>query len=89
MRVRALHTPAPPEHAAFALIDTARGPALGRADGDTLFVGDIARPDLAVDRDEGARGIFRSLHEKLLCLADSVEVWPGHLGGSCGGPGWT
>ena len=36
--------------------------------GDTLFVGDVARPDLAVDKDEGARGIFRSLHEKLLSL---------------------
>ena len=32
--------------------------------GDSLFVGDIARPDLAVDKEEGARGIFRSLHER-------------------------
>ena len=56
--------------------------------GDTLFVGDVARPDLAVDKEEGARGIFRSLHEKLLPLPDMCEVWPGHLGGSmCGGPG--
>ena len=38
--------------------------------GDTLFVGDIARPDLAVDKDEGARGIFHSLHEQLLALPD-------------------
>ena len=37
--------------------------------GDSLFVGDIARPDLAVDKEEGARGIFRSLHEKLLGAA--------------------
>ena len=37
--------------------------------GDTLFVGDIARPDLAVDKEEGARGIFRSLHDKLLRAA--------------------
>jgi hydroxyacylglutathione hydrolase len=51
-------------------------------------VGDIARPDLAVDKEEGARGIFRSLHEKLLALPDTCEIWPGHLGGSlCGGPG--
>jgi len=56
--------------------------------GDSLFVGDIARPDLAVDKEEGARGIFRSLHEKLLTLPDTCELWPGHLGGSlCGGPG--
>jgi hydroxyacylglutathione hydrolase len=88
--VRALHTPGHrPEHAAFALIDTARGPEPWAAlTGDTLFVGDIARPDLAVDMDEGAHGIFRSLHEKLLALPGECEVWPGHLGGSlCGGPG--
>jgi len=88
--VRAVHTPGHrPEHTAFALIDTARGPEPWAVlTGDTLFVGDIARPDLAVDKEEGARGIFRSLHDKLLGLPDSVEVWPGHLGGSlCGGPG--
>ena len=56
--------------------------------GDTLFVGDIARPDLAVDKHEGAQGIFHSLRDKVLSLPDSCEVWPGHLGGSlCGGPG--
>ena len=56
--------------------------------GDTLFVGDVARPDLAVEKAEGAREIFHSLHDKLLTLEPDVEVWPGHLGGSmCGGPG--
>ena len=56
--------------------------------GDTLFVGDIARPDLAVEKEEGAQAIFRSLHDKLLALPGECEVWPGHLGGSlCGGPG--
>jgi glyoxylase-like metal-dependent hydrolase (beta-lactamase superfamily II)/rhodanese-related sulfurtransferase len=88
--VRALHTPGHrPEHTAFALIDTARGPEPWAVlTGDTLFVGDIARPDLAVDKAEGARDIFRSLHERLLSLPDTCEVWPGHLGGSlCGGPG--
>src|ERR687888_660548 len=44
--------------------------------GDTLFVGYIARPDLAIDREDGARGIFRSLHERLLTLPDTCEVWP-------------
>jgi hydroxyacylglutathione hydrolase len=90
VRVRAVHTPGHrPEHTAFALIDTARGPEPWAVlTGDTLFVGDIARPDLAVEKEEGARGIFRSLHDKLLSLPESVEVWPGHLGGSlCGGPG--
>ena len=88
--VRALHTPGHrPEHTAFALIDTARGSEPWAVlSGDTLFVGDIARPDLAVDKHEGAQGIFHSLHDKLLTLPDACEVWPAHLGGSlCGGPG--
>ena len=88
--VRALHTPGHrPEHTAFALVDTARSSEPWAVlSGDTLFVGDVARPDLAVDKEEGARGIFHSLHEQLLPLPDMCEVWPGHLGGSmCGGPG--
>jgi rhodanese-related sulfurtransferase/glyoxylase-like metal-dependent hydrolase (beta-lactamase superfamily II) len=88
--VRALHTPGHrPEHTAFALIDTRRGPEPWAVlTGDTLFVGDIARPDLAVDKHEGAQGIFHSLHDRLLSLPGECEVWPGHLGGSlCGGPG--
>jgi hydroxyacylglutathione hydrolase len=90
LKVQAIHTPGHrPEHTAFALIDVARGEEPWAVlTGDTLFVGDIARPDLAVDKEEGARDIFRSLHEKLLTLGPETEVWPGHLGGSlCGGPG--
>ena len=90
VRIRALHTPGHrPEHTAFALIDTARGPEPWAVlTGDTLFVGDIARPDLAVDKEEGAHGMFQSLRDKLLTLPGACEVWPGHLGGSlCGGPG--
>ncbi len=90
LTVRALHTPGHrPEHTAFLLIDTNRGAEPWAAlTGDSLFVGDIARPDLAVDRSDGARDIFRSLHGGLLTLSAEVEVWPGHLGGSmCGGPG--
>ena len=90
LTVRAIHTPGHrPEHAAFALIDTARGSEPWAVlTGDSLFVGDVARPDLAIERSEGARAIFRSLHGQLLGLGDEVEVWPGHLGGSlCGGPG--
>lgn len=88
--VRALHTPGHrPEHTAFALIDRRRGPEPWAVlTGDTLFVGDVARPDLAIEKHEGARGIFRSLRGQLLTLPDTCEVWPGHLGGSmCGGPG--
>jgi hydroxyacylglutathione hydrolase len=87
--VRAIHTPGHrPEHTAYALTDTGRGDdPWAVLTGDTLFVGDVARPDLAVEKSEGARGIFRSVHERLLPLAPETEVWPGHLGGSlCGGP---
>ncbi|HZD86375.1 MAG TPA: MBL fold metallo-hydrolase, partial [Gaiellaceae bacterium] len=90
LRIRALHTPGHrPEHTAFALTDTARSNRPWAVlTGDTLFVNDVARPDLAVERSEGARGIFHSLREKLLTLPDDCEVWPGHLGGSmCGGAG--
>ncbi|MDQ6730122.1 MAG: MBL fold metallo-hydrolase, partial [Actinomycetota bacterium] len=90
LTVRALHTPGHrPEHTAFALIDTARSDQPWAVlSGDTLFVGDVARPDLAIEKSEGARGIFQSLHSQLLNLPDHCEVWPGHLGGSmCGGPG--
>ena len=71
VRVRALHTPGHrPEHTAFALIDTARSDEPWAVlTGDSLFVGDIARPDLAVEKEEGARGIFRSLRDQLLALA--------------------
>ena len=88
--VRAIHTPGHrPEHTAFALNDSDRSDnPWAVLTGDTLFVGDIARPDLAVDKTEGARGIFRSLNQSLLSLPETCELWPGHLGGSmCGGPG--
>jgi glyoxylase-like metal-dependent hydrolase (beta-lactamase superfamily II)/rhodanese-related sulfurtransferase len=87
--VRALHTPGHrPEHTAYALIADRSEQPWAVLTGDSLFVGDIARPDLAVDKTEGAQGIFHSLHEKLLSLPDTTEVWPAHLGGSmCGGPG--
>jgi hydroxyacylglutathione hydrolase len=91
LRVRALHTPGHrPEHTAFLLHDTGRGDDAPWAvlSGDSLFVGDVARPDLAIDKEDGARGVFRSLHSRLLSLPAEVELWPAHLGGSmCGGPG--
>ncbi len=90
LRVRALHTPGHrPEHSAFLLIDTARGAEpWALLSGDSLFVGDVARTDLAIEPGDGARQIFRSVRERLLSLPDDCEVWPAHLGGSmCGGPG--
>ena len=90
IEIEALHTPGHrPEHTSFLLRDADReADPWAVLTGDSLFVGDVARPDLAIEPREGAAGIFRSLHERLLALPDDVEVWPGHLGGSaCGSAG--
>src|ERR1700749_3200400 len=90
LRIEAIHTPGHrPEHTCFLLSDASRGGApWALLTGDSLFIGDVARPDLAIEPREGAAQMFRSLHERLLGLDDAVEVWPGHLGGSlCGGSG--
>jgi glyoxylase-like metal-dependent hydrolase (beta-lactamase superfamily II)/rhodanese-related sulfurtransferase len=84
--VRVLHTPGHrPEHCAFAVVDRTRGDAPWLVlTGDSLFVGEAARPDLAVEAAEGAEGLFRSLR-RLVELGDGVEVYPGHVAGSlCG-----
>jgi hydroxyacylglutathione hydrolase len=55
--------------------------------GDTLFIGDVGRPDLSKDKtpQELAGMLFDSLHSKLLPLGDDVEVYPAHGAGSlCG-----
>jgi hydroxyacylglutathione hydrolase len=56
--------------------------------GDTLFIGDVGRPDLLGSRmsaSELAGMLYDSLHEKLLALPDAVEVYPAHGAGSlCG-----
>jgi glyoxylase-like metal-dependent hydrolase (beta-lactamase superfamily II)/rhodanese-related sulfurtransferase len=84
--VRTIHTPGHrPEHCAFAVVDRTRGdePWLVLT-GDSLFVGDAARPDLAVDAQEGSEALYESLH-RLVRLGDGVEVFPGHVAGSlCG-----
>jgi glyoxylase-like metal-dependent hydrolase (beta-lactamase superfamily II)/rhodanese-related sulfurtransferase len=88
--IEAIPTPGHrPEHTSFLLRDTARGSdPWAVLTGDSLFVGDVARPDLAIEPREGAADIFRSLHQRLLSLPDETEVWPGHLGSSmCGSSG--
>jgi glyoxylase-like metal-dependent hydrolase (beta-lactamase superfamily II)/rhodanese-related sulfurtransferase len=84
--LRAIHTPGHrPEHTCLAVTDRSRAdePWLVLT-GDSLFVGDAARPDLAVGAKEGAEGLFHSLR-RLLELPDGVEVYPGHVAGSlCG-----
>jgi hydroxyacylglutathione hydrolase len=77
--VRVIHTPGHrPEHCAFVVDERLV------LTGDSLFVGDAARPDLAIDAREGAEGLFGSLR-RLTQLPDSYEVYPGHVAGSlCG-----
>ncbi len=80
--LRTLHTPGHrPEHCCFLA-----GDAL--LTGDSLFVGATARPDLAVDAQDGAEGLFHSLH-RLLELPDDVKVMPGHVAGSLCGAGMS
>jgi len=84
--LRCIHTPGHrPEHCCIAVSDLTRGPEPWIVlTGDSLFVGDAARPDLAVDGREGAEGLFHSLR-RLVELGDGVEVYPGHVAGSlCG-----
>jgi len=57
--------------------------------GDTLFIGDVGRPDLAGWRGHSAeamaRAMYHTLKDKLLTLPDATEVWPAHGAGSaCG-----
>jgi glyoxylase-like metal-dependent hydrolase (beta-lactamase superfamily II)/rhodanese-related sulfurtransferase len=77
--VRVIHTPGHrPEHCAFVVDDRLV------LTGDSLFIGDAARPDLAVEAHEGAEGLFHSL-QRLTQLPDAYEVYPGHVAGSlCG-----
>jgi glyoxylase-like metal-dependent hydrolase (beta-lactamase superfamily II)/rhodanese-related sulfurtransferase len=77
--VRVLYTPGHrPEHCAFVVDERLV------LTGDSLFIGDAARPDLAVDAREGADGLFHSL-QRLTQLPDAYEVYPGHVAGSlCG-----
>lgn len=86
VHLRVIHTPGHrPEHIALAVADTSRAnePWLVLT-GDSLFVGDVGRPDLAVEPGEGAAQLFTSLRT-LLKLEDGVEVYPGHVSGSlCG-----
>jgi hydroxyacylglutathione hydrolase len=76
-----------PEHISYVAIDTSRGTEpVGVFCGDTLFVGDVGRPDLFPGKaEELAKSLFSSLHDKLLKLPDFCEVLPAHGAGSlCG-----
>jgi len=89
--LRTIETPGhTPESVCWLVVDHEVGPdPVKILTGDTLFIGDVGRPDLA-----GARGytphimaglMYDTIHQKLLPLADGIEVWPAHGAGSaCG-----
>ena len=88
MVLKVLETPGhTPEHLCYVLIDKSRSDSpVGVFVGDTLFVGDVGRPDLFPDMAEERGGkLFPRLHDKLLKLPDYAEVYPAHGAGSlCG-----
>jgi glyoxylase-like metal-dependent hydrolase (beta-lactamase superfamily II)/rhodanese-related sulfurtransferase len=89
--LRFLETPGhTPESLSVLVIDLASSPDPVKVlTGDTLFIGDVGRPDLAGSKgytpEQMAGMLYESLHGKLLRLADEVEVHPAHGAGSlCG-----
>ncbi|MFC5409969.1 rhodanese-like domain-containing protein [Larkinella bovis] len=89
LTIKVLHTPGhTPESTTYLLIDeTGKNHAIFT--GDTLFIGDVGRPDLAIKGDLTERDLagmlYDSLHSKIMPLEDEVIVYPAHGAGSaCG-----
>jgi hydroxyacylglutathione hydrolase len=88
-RFNFLHTPGHTIEGVCAVLTDLASPTHPRAvfTGDTLFVGDVGRPDLSGDHtpQELAAMLYQSLHTKLLKLPDDTEIFPAHGAGSlCG-----
>ena len=89
--IRLLHTPGhTPESSCYLLIDE-DGKEQSLFTGDTLFIGDVGRPDLAqkviaeLTQDKLASMLYDSLRNKIMPLNDDIIVYPGHGAGSaCG-----
>ena len=92
LRLEFLSTPGhTPESTSIVVFDLARDSKVPVSvlTGDTLFVGDVGRPDLmtsaGITAQELAEQLYKSLHEKLLSLPDETVVYPAHGAGSlCG-----
>ncbi|MGH7393434.1 MAG: MBL fold metallo-hydrolase [Candidatus Rokuibacteriota bacterium] len=85
VRLKVLHTPGhTPDSLCLLVTDTSRGDEPWFVlTGDTLFIGDVGRPDLGGA--QAAGDLYDSLHTTLLALPDSVEIYPAHGAGSlCG-----
>tara|TARA_Y100001978_G_C23690993_1_gene434760 strand:- start:811 stop:2202 length:1392 start_codon:yes stop_codon:yes gene_type:complete len=85
-----LHTPGHTMESSCYLLKDSEGNQHGVFTGDTLFIGDVGRPDLAVKsgeitQDDLAGFMYDSLRNKLMKLPDHVIVYPAHgAGSSCG-----
>lgn len=85
-----LHTPGHTMESVCYLLKDESGRAIGLFSGDTLFIGDVGRPDLAqkaahMTQEELAGTLYDSLRNKIMPLADDIIVYPAHGAGSaCG-----
>ncbi len=90
LKIKVLHTPGHTLESSCFLLKDEAGKDHAVFTGDTLFVGDVGRPDLAQKADEIsledlAGMLYESLHAKIMPLANEVIVYPGHgAGSSCG-----
>jgi hydroxyacylglutathione hydrolase len=87
--IKVLHTPGHTMESTTYLLRDEQGKDYGIFTGDTLFIGDVGRPDLAVKSDlteeQLAAHLYDSLRSKIMPLADEVIVYPAHGAGSaCG-----
>ena len=90
VRLEFLETPGhTPEGVSVVIFDGTHPEPFGVLTGDTLFVGDVGRPDLLASigytSEQLGRMLYHSLHDKLLRLPDATRVFPAHGAGSmCG-----
>jgi len=90
VEIHVLHTPGHTMESTTYLLKDESGKDHAIFSGDTLFLGDVGRPDLAqkaatMTQEELAGILFDSLRNKIMTLADEVIVYPGHgAGSSCG-----
>ncbi|MEE9437759.1 MAG: MBL fold metallo-hydrolase [Saprospiraceae bacterium] len=88
--IEVLHTPGHTMESSVFLLKDKEGKDYAMFSGDTLFLGDVGRPDLAikqgsVTKEDLAEYLFDSLRNKVMPLADDIIVYPGHGAGSaCG-----
>lgn len=90
-KVSVIHTPGHTMESTTYLIIDEQGKEHGIITGDTLFIGDVGRPDLAqhvisdLTEEKLARTLYHSLHQKIMPLSDDLIVYPNHGAGSaCG-----